>query len=133
MLASSWSGDPTPRIVNQYERGISTSIVSKVLGLQGLRTGWLVCRDPQVVFDALVLSENTSEIMNTMGEAIADIALRAERDKSTLRGARRDGQHNLDLIDAFIRAQPDLSWLRPQAGLIGLCRLNLPIDGDTIA
>ncbi len=128
-----WRGDPTPRIVNDYERGISTGSVSKVLGLQGLRTGWLVCREPQVVFDALVLRENTSEIMNIMGEAIADIALRAERYKSALRGARQDGQHNLHLIDAFIRAQPGLSWQHPQAGLIGLCRLDLPIDGDTIA
>ena len=70
-----WDNCPTPRMATLYERGISTGSVSKVFGLQGLRTGWMVCQDRQLLFDAMVLREDTSEIMNIMGEAIADIAL----------------------------------------------------------
>jgi len=128
-----WNNCPTPRMATLYERGISTGSVSKVLGLQGLRTGWLVCRDPQLIFDSMVLREDTSEIMNIMGEAIADIALDASRFTQAVTKARLAGQRNLDLLDQFIEKQPGLSWHRPQSGLIGFCRLNLPIDADELS
>jgi aspartate/methionine/tyrosine aminotransferase len=103
------------------------------LGLQGLRTGWLICRDPQVVRDALILRENTSEIMNVMGELIAEVALREERYKVMMAKARIEGARNLALLDDFIGGRKELSWKRPSAGLIGLCRVNLLIDGETLA
>jgi len=128
-----WDGQTTPRIASLYERGISTGSVSKVLGLQGLRTGWMICRDRQLLFDCMVLREDTSEIMNIMGEAIADVALKPQRFESALRKARREGSHNLDLMDAFIESRPELSWNRPRAGLIGFCRLHMNIDADTLS
>ncbi len=128
-----WDNRPTPRMATLYERGISTGSVSKVLGLQGLRTGWLVCRDPRLIFDAMVLREDTSEIMNIMGEAIAEIALDESRFTQAVTKSRLAGQRNLNLLDQFIEQQPGLSWHRPQSGLIGFCRLNLPIDADELS
>lgn len=127
-----WQGQRAPSVAGLYERGISTGSVSKALGLQGLRTGWLICRDPQVIMDAMILRENSSEIMNVMGEAIAEIALREERYIPTITKARQAGMANLALLDDFITARPELSWIRPPAGLIGLCRLDLPVDGETL-
>ena len=127
-----WNNKPTPRMATLYERGISTGSVSKVLGLQGLRTGWLVCRDPQLIFDSMVLREDTSEIMNIMGEAIAGIALDESRFKQTVAKSRLAATQNLNLLDQFIEEQPGLSWHRPQSGLIGFCRLDLPIDADEL-
>jgi aspartate/methionine/tyrosine aminotransferase len=128
-----WEGPRVPSVAGLYERGISTGGVSKALGLQGLRTGWMLCRHRQVIFDALVLRENTSEIMNVLGEMIAEIALRPQRYESALAESRAEGLQNLELLDAFIDARDELSWQRPPAGLIGLCRLNLPIDGEELA
>jgi len=128
-----WDGQATPRIASLYERGISTGSVSKVLGLQGLRTGWMICRDRQLLFDAMVLREDTSEIMNIMGEAIADIALGEKRFAAAVDKASRDGAGNLDLIDRFVENRPELSWIRPQAGLIGFCRLHLDISAEEFA
>jgi aspartate/methionine/tyrosine aminotransferase len=119
-----WKGERAPAIAELYERGITTGSVSKALGLQGLRTGWLISRDPQVLLDALVLRENSSEIMNVMGEAIAEIALRPERYQRIIEKARLDGQNNLSKLERFIAARPELSWIAPQAGLIGLARLE---------
>ena len=127
-----WNKRPTPRMATLYERGISTGSVSKVLGLQGLRTGWLVCRDPKLIFDAMVLREDTSEIMNIMGEAIADIALDEPRFSQAIEQSRRAGKRNLDLLDGFIEGQPGLSWHRPRSGLIGFCRLDLPIEANEL-
>jgi aspartate/methionine/tyrosine aminotransferase len=80
----------------------------------------------------MILRENSSEIMNVLGEAIAEIALRPDRYEKALQIARAEGIANLDLLDTFIDAEPALSWTRPDAGLIGLARLAPGLDGDTI-
>jgi len=118
-----WDGARAPSIAGIYERGITTGSVSKALGLQGLRTGWMICRDPGLIMDAIVLRENSSEIMNILGEVIAELALRPDRLGPALDRARREGRANLDRLDRFVADQPKLTWVRPQAGLIGLARL----------
>jgi aspartate/methionine/tyrosine aminotransferase len=65
-----------------------------------------------------------------MGEAIADIALGEDRFNQAIDKAKQEGKENLDLIDDFIRREPALSWVRPKAGLIGFCKLDLRIDAD---
>jgi len=128
-----WGTEPTPSVAALYERGISTGSASKVLGLQGIRTGWLVCRDPHVINDAVVLREDTSEIMNVMGEAIADIALGDDYYPAAIASARDVGRRNLGLIDEFIGAHPELEWQRPAAGLIGFARLLVPLNADVFS
>lgn len=128
-----WDSPRAPSIAALYNKGITTGSVSKALGLQGLRTGWLICRDPGMVMDAVILRENSSEIMNIMGEVIAEVALRPDRLAAALDRARTEGRANLDLLDRFIADTPGLSWQRPEAGLIGLARLPEGIDGDALA
>jgi aspartate/methionine/tyrosine aminotransferase len=128
-----WEGPRAPSIAGMYARGITTGSVSKALGLQGLRTGWLICPDPELVMDAVVLRENASEIMNIMGEVIAEIALRPDRLAPAMARARREGTANLDYMNKWVAAEPHLSWVRPAAGLIGLARLPKGIDSDVFA
>ena len=128
-----WAAPRSPSIAGIYPRGITTGSVSKALGLQGLRTGWIVCRDPQLIRDAVILRENASEIMNILGETIAEIALRPDRLAASLAVSRREGQANLNRLDRFVDQTPGLSWVRPQAGLIGLARLPDGIDSDVFA
>ena len=128
-----WSGPRAPSIAGLYQRGITTGSVSKALGLQGLRTGWLICKDADLIMDAVILRENSSEIMNIMGEVIAEIAMRPERYAAAMTQARDDGAANLAQMDAWVAAQDRLSWVKPQAGLIGLGRLPNGIDSDEFA
>jgi aspartate/methionine/tyrosine aminotransferase len=128
-----WNGPRAPSVAGLYERGITTGSVSKALGLQGLRTGWMICRDPGLVMDAVILRENSSEIMNIMGEVIAEIALRPDRLVPALATARAEGLENLARLDAFVAHTPGLDWVRPQAGLIGLASLPDGIDSDDFA
>ena len=93
----------------------------------------MICRDPGLIMDAIVLRENSSEIMNILGEVIAEIALRPERLGPALDRARAEGRANLDRLDSFVASQPKLSWVRPQAGLIGLARLAEGIGGEDFA
>lgn len=128
-----WQGARAPSIAGLYPRGITTGSVSKALGLQGLRTGWMICRDDTLIRDAFILRENASEIMNILGEVIAEIALRPDRLAPAMAAARAAGQATLARLDAYVAGQPKLSWTPPRAGLIGLARLAPGIDGDAFA
>lgn len=127
-----WAGPRPPSVAGLYARGITTGSVSKALGLQGVRTGWLITPDAGLLMDAVILRENASEIMNILGEHIAEIALRPERLAASLTRARAEAQAALAGLDRFIAGQPHLSWSPPQAGLIGLARLDR-IDGEALA
>lgn len=126
-----WDGPRAPSIAGMYARGITTGSVSKALGLQGLRTGWIICPDAGLIRDAVILRENSSEIMNIMGEVIAEIALRPARYAAALTTARAEGQAHLVRINDWITQQKGLSWVSPRAGLIGLARLPDGIDSET--
>ena len=128
-----WDGPRAPSVAGMYQRGITTGSVSKALGLQGLRTGWMICPDPQMIMDAVILRENSSEIMNIMGEVIAEIALRPDRFGAAMHKARAEGRANLAQMNAWVEAQDGLSWVSPRAGLIGLARLPDGIDSDLFA
>jgi aspartate/methionine/tyrosine aminotransferase len=128
-----WDGQRAPSIAGMYARGITTGSVSKALGLQGVRTGWIICPDAGMIHDAVILRENSSEIMNVMGEVIAEIALRPERYGSAMTQARKDGRANLASLNVWIEKQEGLSWVSPRAGLIGLGRLPDGIDSDHFA
>jgi aspartate/methionine/tyrosine aminotransferase len=119
-----WVGGRAESVAGMYERGISTGSVSKALGLQGLRTGWMICRDAGMIRDAVILRENASEIMNVLGEHIAEIALRPDRRGAALARARAEGAVTLAKLDRFVREEPLLSWVPPEAGLIGLARVE---------
>ncbi len=86
-----------------------------------------------MVMDAIILRENSSEIMNVMGEAIAEIALRPDRLSQASNKARHDSIATLEHLDTYIASEAKLSWHRPEAGLIGLARLAESIDGDAFA
>ena len=128
-----WAGPRAPSVAGLYNRGITTGSVSKALGLQGLRTGWMICKDPELIMDALILRENSSEIMNIMGEVIAEVALRPERLLPALAKARGEAQVNLARLDQFVTTETSLDWIRPAAGLIGLARLPKGIPSDEFA
>lgn len=128
-----WQGPRAPSVAGLYARGITTGSVSKALGLQGLRTGWMICPDAEHMRDALILRENSSEIMNIMGEVIAEVALRPARYAAALDRARQEGGANLAQMNAWVTAQNGLSWVPPKAGLIGLARLPEGCDSDTFA
>ncbi len=128
-----WGGPRAPSVAGLYERGITTGSVSKALGLQGLRTGWMICPDASHMRDALILRENSSEIMNIMGEVIAEVALRPQRYAAALDRARQDGAANIVQINDWLAAQDMLSWVPPKAGLIGLARLPDGLDSDQFA
>ena len=114
-----WDGPRAPSIAGMYARGITTGSVSKALGLQGLRTGWMICPDAGMVRDAVILRENSSEIMNIMGEVIAEVALRPTRYAPAIAEARAQGALHLAQVNAWVDAQDGLSCAACRVDRVG--------------
>jgi aspartate/methionine/tyrosine aminotransferase len=108
------------------DRAIVLGDLSKALCLSGLRTGWIVDRDParRARFNnarSYFTASNTA-----LGELLGAVALR-HRD-AVLARARRIAAANLALLDDFFAANSDtLRWVRPAGGFTGMPCL---VDGS---
>ncbi len=108
---------------------VSLGVVSKTYGLPGLRIGWVVSQQKEVLERMAVVKDYTTICSSAPGEFLAEVAL---DHRETLAGRNLAIiQSNLALLDGFFAAHADrLSWVRPQAGSIAFPRY-LAGDVDT--
>jgi aspartate/methionine/tyrosine aminotransferase len=121
--------DRLPAAVELPGRTISMGVMSKSFGLAGLRIGWLVTRERDVLARAAGLKDYTTICASAPSEVLALIALRAR--EAVLTRSRAIVAANLPLLDAFFaRWAGVMEWVRPRAGCIGFPRLRLatPIE-----
>lgn len=116
-----------PALCDIYEKAISLGVMSKSLGLPGLRIGWIATRD-KTAFDKIAQIKDFITICNSApSEFLATIALENVKKIST----RNLGiiQSNLSLLDQFFNQYQDIvRWVRPQAGPISLAEIIPSID-----
>jgi len=112
----------------QFEGVTVLSDFSKALCLSGLRTGWIVERDParRARFNnarAYFTASNAA-----LSERLGALALR-HRDAIYGR-ARRVAQQNLALLDQFFAGHANqLRWVRPAGGMTAMASLVSGADG----
>src|SRR4051794_9443764 len=88
---------------------------SKALCLSGLRTGWIVERDP-ARRKRFMTAHNYFTVSNTaLGERLAAVAIR-HRDVIYGR-AKKVASANLALLDSFFTRHENLRWVRPAGGM----------------
>lgn len=119
-----------PSIVNMYEKGISTSSMSKVFSLAGVRLGWIATHDKDALKQFWSHRDYNLISCGMMDEAIAALALASknqilERNKKIIR-------ENLDILDHWIQKEPRLSYVKPKAGTTALVYYDFPIDSYTL-
>jgi aspartate/methionine/tyrosine aminotransferase len=114
--------DRLPAAYDAYARAISLGTVSKAYGLPGLRTGWLVSRDRELLRRITDMKLYTTICSSAPSELLVALALRhADR---LVRRSRELVLSNLPLLDGFIERRSDLfDWVRPTAGPIGFPRV----------
>lgn len=127
--------DPRDRLPAAAERSagaVSVAGLSKPFGLAGLRVGWAVSRDRELLARASAFRDYLSASTAAPSEALALIALRA-RDEM-LRRSRRLIAENLALLDAFLAQHGDVfGWQRPRAGSTGFLRVADRFPADRLA
>ena len=105
-----------------YEHGISLGVMSKSLGLAGLRIGWLATRNRNVINKCAAYKDYTTICNSAPSELLATFAL--SRREKILKRNLGIIQSNLELLDRFFAEQEGrLEWVRPKAGPIAFPRL----------
>jgi aspartate/methionine/tyrosine aminotransferase len=115
--------DRLPAACDVYERAISLNTVSKAYGLPGLRVGWVVCRDHDLLRQMRELKLYTTICSSAPSELLVALALRHGR--QIVADSRGLIAENLPLIDGLIERRAEtFSWIRPSAGPIGFARVS---------
>ncbi|EEB82434.1 aminotransferase, class I and II [Roseobacter sp. GAI101] len=114
----------TVSLADLYEKGISTSSMSKSYSLAGLRLGWIVA--PLELIQAVSIHRDYNTIsVGMLDDHFACIALE-NRDKILAR-SRAITRTNLAIVAEWVEQEPLISWIKPQSGTIGLLKYDLPI------
>ena len=118
-----------PSAADLYARSVVLAGLSKTYGLPGLRTGWLVVRDPQTR-DALVNWKHYTTICPPApSELLAQAALSAREQLITRNAARI--RANLQLVEPFFDRWSDhFTWRPPLAGSVALAGIRVPSATD---
>lgn len=120
---------PLPVAATLSERVISVSSMSKSYGLPGIRIGWLICRNKQLMEIFLAAKE---QIFITNSVVDEEIAYRYLRNKEKLFPAVKEMiQNNFSVLKNFMQNQNMLEWVEPQGGCVCFPRIKKEIVIDT--
>lgn len=123
-----------PSMCTSYAKSVSLGVVSKSLGLAGLRIGWLAMQDTE----ALASIANTKHYLSICNSAPSEVlALIAIRNKDVILHRNNElVRRNLALIDAFMAKYSAIfDWTPAVGGCTGFvhfkglpCRPELSLD-----
>lgn len=114
-------GKRLPQAAEVYDKALSLGVMSKAYGLPGLRTGWIACRDRDLLGRMERIKHYLSICNPAPSEQLALIALKA-RDRILARN-RALIADNLAALDGFFAEWPDLfEWSAPDGGCIAFPR-----------
>lgn len=115
-------------IVDLYDKGISTSSMSKVFSMAGLRLGWIATRDDNVMKTVLNQRDYNTISDGIIDELIAKLTL--DNSKLVIARNRKIVQKNLQILDDWVNSQEHISWVKPQAGTTALLHYDLDISSE---
>ncbi|GGL53718.1 aminotransferase class I/II-fold pyridoxal phosphate-dependent enzyme [Wenxinia marina] len=117
--------DSTPSVADLYEKGISTSGMSKAFALAGLRVGWIVAPE-EVLRRVEIHRDYTTISVGRIDDLLAAVALEAA---PAILGHGRDLlAANVARVAEWVAATPGWSWTAPAAGTTALLRYDLPLS-----
>ena len=117
----------TASIADLYEKGVSTGSMSKTWSLAGLRLGWIVA--PLGLLRRVQIHRDYNTIsVGMLNDWLAAIAL--ENRSAILKRNHEILRANLALLDAWIAAEPRLSYVKPKSGTTAWLRLGLDMTSQ---
>jgi aspartate/methionine/tyrosine aminotransferase len=119
---SEYNGEMIP-VADKYKNGLSLGVLSKPLGLPGLRIGWIASQNQEILARLQAYKDYTTICNSAPSEFLAEIALRNK--EIILQRNRKIIDHNLNLLDDFFAKYHELfEWVRPTAGSIGFVKIK---------
>ena len=123
-----WSGEMSPSVVNYYERGVSTSSLSKTLGMGGLRYGWLATQDKDLIERCVDLKYYVSlHQQSRLDETVAMAALEPRKYWSLVKGTMDAARANYDIVSKWMDTNGVFKCVPPGGGFLSFPRYDLGI------
>jgi aspartate/methionine/tyrosine aminotransferase len=121
-------GEQLPLAATLSPQVITVSSLSKTYGLPGLRVGWIICRDRQLMTRFLAAKEQIHICGSLLDE---EVAFRYWQQKDDhLPRIRADIRQKFESVKEWMRQQNDFEWIEPAGGCVCFPRLRQPEDGD---
>ncbi|MCL2853321.1 MAG: aminotransferase [Defluviitaleaceae bacterium] len=111
----------TESVADMYEKGISTSSMSKGFALAGLRIGWVA--GPKNVIELV----NKHRDYNTISCGVVDDYLAGLALKHSAKVFERNlkiVRKNIEVLDGWIASDPNFSYVRPKGGTTAFIKLG---------
>ena len=123
-------GEPLPVAATLGECAISVSSLSKTYGIPGIRTGWLVCRDRELMTTFLAAKEQIGICGSVVDEAIAARAF-AQRG-GWLPEIHGHIGRQLEVVREWMAGEELVEWVEPAGGVVCFPRIrpDVPCDVD---
>lgn len=116
----------TDSIVDLYEKGISTSSMTKVYSLAGLRLGWIVSNMPAFLEAVITHRDYNTISVGMLDDYFATLAL--ENVDAILERSHAITRANRKILDDWVRNEPSISYIPPVSGTTALLKFafNMP-------
>lgn len=106
------------------ENNSSLGVMSKSLGLAGLRIGWIACKNKLILKKMLSFKNYTTICNSAPSEVLSILALRHKNE--ILRRNLGIIKNNLNLLDSFFKRYSHLfEWVKPRAGPVAFPKILL--------
>lgn len=110
-----------PTAASKYEKGMSLGVMSKALGLAGLRVGWIASQDKKAL-ETLASYKHYLSICNSAPSEILSLIALRNQDKILAKNTAIV-RHNFALLQSLLDKWSHLfDWTPPKAGCCGFVR-----------
>jgi aspartate/methionine/tyrosine aminotransferase len=110
-------GTPLPPAATLSPRAIGVSGMSKTYGLPGIRAGWVMTRDRELMTTFLAAKEQIHITGSLVDESIAARAL--ERRGELLPAILAGIAEALATVRSWLEHEPRIAWVEPRGGVVG--------------
>jgi aspartate/methionine/tyrosine aminotransferase len=120
-----------PLAASLSERAISVASLSKAYGVPGIRTGWVITRDPALQELFLAAHEQMNICGSVIDEWVAEQVL--ERRAELLGPILAEMRRRLGVVSAWMAQEDRLEWVKPSGGVVCFPRMVGDPPGGTQA
>ncbi|KFY12679.1 hypothetical protein V492_03735 [Pseudogymnoascus sp. VKM F-4246] len=107
-----------PSLVSMgYDKAIVTGSMSKAYSLAGIRTGWIACRNTEIIEALASARDYTTISVSQLDDQVASYALSADVIHALLSRNIQLAKTNVALVEKFVNDHSSVcSWVKPLAG-----------------
>ncbi len=123
------NGQRLPHVSSMSKYGICIESLSKAIGVPGIRTGWMVSKNRELLDKVIATKEQVCICGSVVDEECAYQVL--SKREELLKPIKADIAEKLAILTEIMENQNVLEWVKPQGGVVCFPRIKEEIEIDT--